>query len=91
MGNLVLSVLIMGGFSGFLLILCHMGIQNFIKGYKLDKQHKAFNATRSRYKAKPVFVRRDEQHISSVSLPNTEHQNMVQLPDRSRCDDTIRK
>lgn len=91
MGNLALSLLIMGGFFGFLLILCHMGIRNFIKGYKLDKRHKEYNATRSGYKAKPVFVRRDEESISSVSLSNTEYQNMVQFPDRSRCDITRRK
>jgi hypothetical protein len=69
MGNSVLSILILGGFFGFLLIVSHLAIRNLIKGYKLEKKIKMFDGTRTS-QSKPIYIQRGRTEtihdISSV-------------------------
>ena len=57
MGNSALSILLLGGFFGFLLIVSHLAIRNLIKGYKLDKNSKMYDGTRPS-KSKPIYIQR---------------------------------
>ena len=60
MENWAVSILILGAFFGFLLILSHLGIRQLIKGWKLDRRNKQFHGTRSGHITKPIYFQRSE-------------------------------
>lgn len=84
MGNLVLSILILGGFCGFLLVMAHLGIRQLLKGYKLDKQAKEYNGTRQGHQSKPIYILRDQDDSIYDSRSVQEWQDMGVLSSAKR-------
>ena len=58
MANSALSILILGGFFGFLLIVSHLAIRQLFKGWKLHQSNKQFDGIRSGHKPKPIYFQR---------------------------------
>ena len=84
MGNSALSILILGGFFGFLLIVSHLAILKLLKNWKLHRSNKGYDGIRQGYKSEPIYIQRnriDTLHdISSVQ----EWQDMGVLPTSER-------
>ena len=84
MGNLVLFILILGGFFGFLLIVSHLVIHQLLKNWKLHRLNKEFDGIRPRHKSKPLYIQRSKadaiHDIDSVQ----EWQDLGVLPSSKR-------
>lgn len=60
MENLVLSILILGVFFGFLLIVSHLAILQLLKNWKLHRSNKQYDGIRQGHKPIPIFIQRNQ-------------------------------